>query len=89
MKDSPDLIVRRAKWIVGGECRWAMAGVGWGGNGAEAFMDRVVGNAVTDVLWAMQWAAPWGSVEKVNSKENKVTRRNGGRNVDFEETMER
>ena len=89
MKNSPDLIVVRVKWIVGGGYRCATEGVGWGGDGAKTTMDRVVGNAVKDVLWAMQWAAPWGSVEKVNSKENKVARRNGGGNVDFEETMER
>ena len=89
MKDSPDLIVGRAKWIVVGECRCATGGVRWRGNGAEATMDRVVGYAVKNVLWAMQRAAPWGSVKKVNSNENKVTSRNGGRNVDEKETLKR
>ena len=89
MKDSPDLIVVRVKWIVGGGYWCATEGVGWGGNGAEAIMDRVVGNAVKDVLWAMQWAAPWGSVEELDPKENKLACGNGGRSVDFKETMER
>ena len=62
MKDPRDFIMRRAKWIVGRECRCVAGGVGWRGNGVEASVDGVVRNTMKSVLWAMKGAASWRSV---------------------------